>query len=438
MNQPAPFNKKQMQYIYRTFDSWFNVLEGGKRGSKNVVNTYAFCVNLETHPDKFHLIAGVDQSSPRINIGDCNGFGLFNYFEGRCRKGKYESKDCYYIQTKAGEKVIFFAGGKKKGSENDIRGYSYGSVYVTEANQCCESFLNECMDRTLSSSRRKIFHDLNPKGEDDWYYKEFLKFHEDMQKEDPNYGYNYCHTTIADNMSLSDDDIRRVLKTYDKGSVYYLREIKGERAVAEGLCFRYFADNTEAYLFDEEELKKEKIRFSHIIMGIDFGDNDSKYSFTLSGFFNNWKNMRVLDEWSIDKGKQINAKLLCDEFIKFYKAVISKWGCPEWIFCDSASNTLINTLRARAMEEGLPYETIAGVVKNEIADRPIMIDILFMSGRLKINKNCKNIIMALKNLVWDDKEHDSPEDKNKNNINDYYDSFCYTFITHAKYIDLRR
>lgn len=29
MNTPAPFNQKQLKYIARTFDSWFNVAEGG-------------------------------------------------------------------------------------------------------------------------------------------------------------------------------------------------------------------------------------------------------------------------------------------------------------------------------------------------------------------------------------------------------------------------
>lgn len=438
MNQPAPFNKKQMRYIARSFDSWFNVLEGGKRGSKNVVNTYAFCLNLETHPDKFHLIAGVDQSSPRINIGDCDGFGLFNFFEGRCRKGKYESKDCYYIQTKAGEKVIFFAGGKKQGSENDIRGYTYGSVYVTEANQCCKTFLQECMDRTLSSKRRKVFHDLNPKGADDWYYTEILDFHEKKQKENSDYGYNYAHTTIVDNMSISDEKIREVLNTYDKTSVYYQREIKGLRAIAEGLCFPYFANNPKLYLIDDDYIKEKKIRLSHLIIGVDFGDNGSKYSFTCTGFHDNWRNLIVLDEWSIPKGTAISTDVLCKEFGRFYKLMLDKWGVPDWIFCDSASNTLINTLRAYCNANGLPSEHIAGVKKNEISERPKMIDVLLVGGRLKIHERCINLITALRSLVWDDKNPDVPQDENKNNINDYYDSFCYTFITHEKYINLRR
>lgn len=114
MNIPAPFNQKQLNYLANTFDCWLNVAEGGKRGSKNVLNTYAFCLNLETHPDKIHLIAGVTNSTARINIAVCDGFGIFNYFEGRYREGKFQDRQCIYVQTKAGEKVILVAGGRKK------------------------------------------------------------------------------------------------------------------------------------------------------------------------------------------------------------------------------------------------------------------------------------------------------------------------------------
>lgn len=441
LNKPAPFNQKQLTYLKRTFDSWLNVLEGGKRGGKNVLNTYAFCIALETHPDKFHLIAGTDTSSARVNIGDCNGYGLQNYFANRFKVGKYEGKDCYYINTKVGEKVVFFAGGAKKGSENAIHGYSYGMAYVTEANLCCIEFLQEVMDRTIASSNRKIFHDLNPKGKNHWYYTDFLKYHEEQQNKDSTYGYNYGHTTLVDNYSLSDEQIRTVLKSYDKNSVYYKRDIKGQREEAEGLVFPYFANDCKPYLFKyqhlKEKMKEQGKRFSHLIIGVDFGDNGSKYSWHLTGFTNDWDYMWALDEGDMEKSNAIDATKFCKAFVRFYKRCIECYGYVEWIFCDSASNTLINTLRAYFYAEGLDGSIIAPVKKNELTDRPITVDSLLVTGRLKIEEHCKNLINALSELVWDEKK-DIPKDENVNNINDDWDSFCYTFITHSGYIDLRR
>lgn len=37
MNMPAPFSRRQEEYLYRCMENWFNVAEGGKRGGKNVL-----------------------------------------------------------------------------------------------------------------------------------------------------------------------------------------------------------------------------------------------------------------------------------------------------------------------------------------------------------------------------------------------------------------
>ena len=256
MNIPAPFSKRQEDYLYRCFDSWFNVAEGGKRGGKNVLQTLIFCMLLEKHPNKLHLVAGVSNATAKLNILDCDGYGLLNYFEGRCREGKYKDRDCVYVQTPTGEKIILVSGGGKDGDEKLIKGNTYGMAYVTEANECHQKFLKEVFDRTLSSADRKIFHDLNPKEEEHWYYTEILNYHKEMQEADPGYGYNYGLFTIADNYSISDDQLRAVLKTYRKGTVWYERDILGHRAVAEGIIFRYFADNPEPYLYTDAQLQE--------------------------------------------------------------------------------------------------------------------------------------------------------------------------------------
>ena len=193
MNIPAPFSENQMRFFWGCFDHWFNVAEGGKRGGKNVLITMAYCTILEKHPSRIHLIAGVSTATARLNILDCDGFGLKNYFEGRCREGTYQNRDCLYIQTATGEKVVLVSGGGKAGDEKLIKGNTYGTAYITEANECSETFIKEVFDRTLSSPDRKVFHDLNPKAEGHWYYKTVLDFHEAKQRENPAYGLNYGH-----------------------------------------------------------------------------------------------------------------------------------------------------------------------------------------------------------------------------------------------------
>ena len=76
MNIPAPFNQRQIEYLNRCYSSWFNVAEGGKRGSKNVLQTYCFCRMLENHPNKLHLVAGVSSATAKLNIVDYDANGL--------------------------------------------------------------------------------------------------------------------------------------------------------------------------------------------------------------------------------------------------------------------------------------------------------------------------------------------------------------------------
>lgn len=58
-------------------------------------------------------------ATAKLNILDCDGYGLLNYFEGRCREGKYKDRDCVYVQTKTGEKVVLVSGGGKDGDEKE-------------------------------------------------------------------------------------------------------------------------------------------------------------------------------------------------------------------------------------------------------------------------------------------------------------------------------
>lgn len=420
--------------------------EGGKRGGKNVLATLIFCTLLDNHQNKIHLVAGVSTATAKLNILDCDGYGLLNYFEGRCREGKYKDRDCVYVQTKSGEKIVLVSGGGKDGDEKLIKGNTYGMAYVTEANECHRKFLKEVFDRTLSSSDRKVFHDLNPKEPEHWYYREILDYHEEQQEIDSSYGYNYGHFTLADNMSLSDDKIRTILRTYQKGTVWYERDIKGLRTVAEGIIFRYFADDNKPYLFALDELyeidprgKPKLIRpFSKLVMGIDFGGNGSKTTMGLMGYIGGYKEFRFLEEDGLPVTESIDSKMICDKFVEFYQMCIEKYGRVDWVFPDSASTTMINSLISAAKEAGLPYRNIIGCRKNEVADRPKTVDMLFNTGRLKISDRCVNMRKAISSLRWDEKHPDIPEDKNIGNVNDWWDCFCYTMLDFIEYIDQRR
>lgn len=435
------FSDKHKNYIKTALNYKQSVAEGAVRSGKTIDHCIIFSMYLETCEDKIHLASGSSLPNAKLNIGDCNGFGLEHIFRGRCRWGKYKSNEALFVQTKTGEKIVIFTGGGKSDSYKNILGNSYGGWIATEINEhydCDDSrtsFIKVAMARQIASVHPFTLWDLNPSNPNADIYKNYIDKFMGLD------WYRYEHFNIFDNATMSQERIEEIQNKYDKNSVWYKRDILGERMVAEGLVFPYFANNCKPYLFKyqslKEKMKEEGKRFSHLIIGVDFGDNGSKYSWHLTGFTNDWDYMWALDEGDMAKSNAIDATKFCKAFVRFYKRCVECYGYVEWIFPDSASNTLINTLRAYFYAEGLDGSIIAPVKKNELTDRPITVDSLLVTGRLKIEEHCKNLINALSELVWDEKK-DIPKDENVNNINDDWDSFCYTFITHSGYIDLRR
>lgn len=430
--QWGKFSDKHKQYIKSALKYRHNVAEGAVRSGKTIDHCIIFAMYLEKCPDKFHLASGSSLPNAKLNIGECNGYGLEHLFRGRCKWGKYRDNDALFIQTQTGEKIVIFAGGGKADSYKKILGNSYGGWIATEVNEHYDSddsrtsFIKVAMARQLASKQKFTLWDLNPSDPHSKIYTDYIDNYLQFD------WYNYQHFTIMDNATMSVEAIEEIKQKYNEGTVWYRRDILGERAIAEGLVFPYYADNEEPYLFDEETKPN---KFNHIVIGVDFGDSGSKYSFHCTGFRRDWSDLYVLTERDIEKSNGIDTDRLCNEFIMFYREVINDWGYPQFIFCDSASNTLINTLRSACMRAKLNARIIMPVVKNEVADRPRTIDMLFRLGRLKINKKCKNLRKAFRSLVWDEKQQDRPLDENIDNINDYYDSFCYTFITHTQLIE---
>lgn len=411
-NELAPFCEKQASYIKKCQTSWLNVAEGGKRGAKNVTNGLAFCIALENHPDKLHLVAGYDSASARLNIIDCDGYGISNYFAGRCREGKYKNRDCLYVNTAdSKEKILLIVGGGKANSYKSIKGNTYGMAYITEANECDKTFLKEVEDRTISSSDRKIFHDLNPKAPNHWYYTEYLAFHEKQQCKIPGYGYNYSHFNIYDNLSISDEKLSKILLSYDKGSIWYKRDIKGERIASAGILFSEIANNRARYIVDECDIN------GFITTGVDFGKNGSPHAFCSQRISKNYDRICVLKsdevECTTDSEEvqdnlgigQVLAKLELG-FIKHIKYVIKKWGMISYIFCDSAEPELIEFLR-KALKKHRLNIPILSSIKILISSRIHVWGVFFMQDRISFVKGeTEYIINAFQNAVQDENKED--------------------------------
>lgn len=419
MNIPAPFSENQMRFFWDCFDHWFNVAEGGKRGGKNVLITMAYCTILEKHPSRIHLIAGVSTATARLNILDCDGFGLKNYFEGRCREGVYQNRDCLYIQTATGEKVVLISGGGKAGDEKLIKGNTYGTAYITEANECSKIFIQEVFDRTLSSPDRKIFHDLNPKAEAHWYYQDVLNFHEEKLKANPKYGLNYGHFTIADNMSISDDQLRAVLSTYDRKSVWYARDILGQRKMAEGLVYPMFSM--------EKHVIKGVIPYSsrhRYYVSIDYG--------TVNPFaaglwdFDPVSHKAIMIRELYYRGGSAN-RTDNEGYYRLLKKLIGDIKI-EYIIIDPSASSMIETIEKYA-------EWLVVRADNDVLNGIQDVTKFLNMGLLLFHESCKETFKEFDQYSWDEESGEDAVIKEFDHSMDMIRYFCRTALrAELKYI----
>lgn len=321
---------------------------------------------------------------------------------------------------------FYLFGGKDEGSQDLIQGITLAGLFCDEAALMPESFINQAVGR-CSVAGSKIWFNCNPEGPDHFIKREWI----DKLAEK---NLIRIHFTMDDNWSLAPEILARY-KTMFKG-VFYDRFILGLWVVASGLIFKYFAEDPEPYTFKDDDIKEQ--RFSKLVIGLDFGGNGSKTTMVLNGYINQYKEFRILEEDGLPITEEIDSQRICDEYVNFYKRCAAKYGRIDWTFPDSASPTMINSLRSAARAAGIDNRHISGCRKNEVADRPKTMDMLLNSGRLKINTRCPEVIKALSTLRWDEKKPDIPQDINEGNCNDWWDALMYTMLDFIEFIDLAK
>lgn len=354
-------------------------------------------MQIEDSPGRLHLVSGVSIASAKLNILDCDGFGLMNYFEGRCREGEYQNRDCLYVGTRTGEKIILISGGGKEGDERYIKGNTYATAYITEANECTPSFLKEAFDRTLSSKNRHIFHDLNPKDPAHWYYQDILNFHEQQQQANPDYGYNYGHFTIADNMSVSTEKIRQALVTYDKRSVWYHRDILGERTAAEGLVYPMFDDKENTY--DDTTRPPHLESYARRYAAIDYGTENPCVFLDI---YDDNETVWIDREYYYDgrkEGKPKTDHQYGDDFEQFFSA--------RPLLTDIVMDPSADSFEAELTLRGYTVTPADNDVVPGLRNMATLIQL----RHLKANKRCEHLLQEIRGYIWDEKARQRGDEK---------------------------
>lgn len=414
-----PFSEKHKRYIKNALRCKMSVAEGSIRSGKTIDNCIIAAAYLERCKDKIHLASGSTIGNAKLNIGACNGYGLENLFRGRCKWGKYKGNECLYLYTQTGEKVVIFAGGGKSDSYKKILGNSYGLWIATEINEhydsddSRESFIKVAFGRQVASNEPKVLWDLNPCAPRHRIYEDYI----DLYKTTYLGGYNYEHFLLADNYSISEERRREIEAQYDPNSVWYRRDILGQRTVAEGLVYLQYADDPDAYNARGEE---DGVFVANI--GVDFGGTGSATTFVCTGFTKAFKYIIPLYSERLDE--ELNPEELNERFADFVTLCYNKLGRPMNVYADSAEQILIRGLKRVALQKGLPVQ-VHNARKLPINDRIRLVNKLVAQDRWRVCKGAQTVKAAMCEALWHPKKDDERLDDGTTDI-DTLDAMEYS------------
>lgn len=393
-----PFSKKHKQYIKSALNNKMCVAEGAIRSGKTIDHCIIASMYLETCKDKIHLASGSTAGNAKLNIGACNGYGLENLFKGRCRWGKYKGNESLIINTKTGEKIVIFVGGGQADSYKKILGNSYGLWIATEINEhydCDDSrssFIKVAFGRQTAADRPLVLWDLNPSSPADPIYENYI----DLYKEQYKGGYQYEHFTMADNLSISPERQEEIASQYVEGSIWYRRDILGERCIAEGLIYPMYEEAKGIADFKPKSDGSMEF-YDEIGLSIDYGTQNAfaailwgKYQGVWYAYKNYYYSGRKEGHQKTDEDYADDLDLLTDD-------IVLQYGQKIEVIIDPSAASMKATLRRRSRYKVRDAD-------NDVEDGIRETATALQKGLVKIDPNLEYFWKEIAGYVWDNDE----------------------------------
>lgn len=402
-----PFSEKHKVYIKNALRHRMNVAEGAIRSGKTIDHCIIAAMYLETCKDKIHLASGSTIGNAKLNIGVCNGFGLENLFKGRCHWGKFRDNEALYIATKTGQKVVIFAGGAKADSYKRILGNSYGLWIATEINEHYDSddsrtsFIKVAFGRQVAAQNPLVLWDLNPCNPGNDIYKNYI----DAYKKGFEGGYQYEHFTINDNLSITPERRAQIESQYVKGTVWYRRDILGERCIAEGLIYPMYE---KAFGKAPEKIYQNGRWInppSEYVIAIDYGTQNAFAAYLFAKWGRVWYAIREYYYSGRDTKVQKTDQQYLNDLVGWIADIDT--GRRIRTIVDPSAASFITLLKK--------YEHRFAVLKadNDVEDGIRETANALDNGYLILDESCENLKDEMSGYRWDPKSEDDKPVKEK-------------------------
>lgn len=355
------------RHVLKTSDARLNILVGSVRSGKTFISLIRWLEYIQVAPAGNLIMIGKTAKTIKINIIDslCDLIGT----DARYYAGKGE-------MTLWGRR-IYLIGAKDTSSERLIRGPTFSGAYVDEATLMPENFWVMLLSR-LSVEGAKLFATTNPDSPFHWLKKGYL----DRSKE---LNMKIFDFTLEDNPSLS-ETFKHDLKLEYRG-LWYRRYIEGEWCLAEGTIYDFFDEKLHCIDFPTSSVGRYYI-------GIDYGTNNP-CAFVMAGYDpKGYPNIWVEKEYYYDSQAEERQKTDIEYAEDLFKFIDGRY--IEAIYVDPSAASF----KLECSRQGIRNIFDAN---NEVLDGIRFVSGLFISGTLKITRQCPNLIKEMQSYVWDEK-----------------------------------
>lgn len=381
-----PFSEKQREYFDNANKRW-NFKTGATRSGKTYMDYFVIPKRIRARIGLpgLAVILGVTKSTIERNILE----PMRNIW-GVDLVGEINSQNICYM---FGERV-YCLGAEKISQVSKLRGASIKYVYgdeVADWNPEVFDMLKSRLDKPYSCFDGA----LNPQGPGHWL-KSFI--------DNPDFDI-YCQKyTIFDNPFLPKDFVENLCKEYE-GTVYYLRYILGEWALAEGLVYK----------FGEENISDSQPPGEEYYISIDYGTLNP-FSAGLWSVTGN-KAVRIQEYYydGRNKKKQLTDEEYCKEIEELAKdRQITK------VIVDPSAASFITALKRHGFR--------VQQADNSVLDGIRRTAVYLKNGNIKIHRSCVDSIREFGLYRWDEKKTVDTVVKENDHAMDDIRYFCNTIM----------
>lgn len=426
-----PLSQKYIDFINTVDNVDADFLEGTTASGKTTVGAgIKFMRMVSRSRKKSHIIAAKTTGIAEKNILQQDN-GILDIHKNARYHGNGD-KDNKLPHIKFEGKVVYVLGYDNKDKWELVLGSQFGCVYIDEINTANIDFVRE-----VSTRNDYLMATLNPDDPTLPVYKEFInrsrpyeRYAADVPaeimaelKEEPVPRWRYWFFTFRDNLSLTEEDIQKKIRSAPPGTKLYKNKIQGLRGKATGLIFPNFdrKKHVVSSAWVKRQVKKGKLKFKKFTAGLDTSYS-SKSPDTIAMIFQGVTEDRKLI--TLEEEVYSNAVLeqplapsdTAVRFVEFLERCREDWGFARDVFIDSADQATITELRKYKRLHGCLYNFIDAYKKVQVLDRIKLQLGWIQQDCYLVVESCTEHLAELERYSWDE-EKDEPEDRNDHTIN---------------------